>query len=275
MTKIRKRVGSWTTAFARSTYQKDIDDSIDWNRNWDGKDSNGAKTSHTFIMVRHGQYVYGKTDTERKLTELGRKQATRTGERLKALEEKGFIPPIKHVVYSTMTRATETHELISAKLSPEIPRSLTPKGGADKALRRIDIRKWKKGGWGARELALARCKVCVLIFPLRASDLIREGAVCPPIPPHQNWKPTPEAFEEDGNRIEKGFKSYMKRASPADKEPYSTLLVCHGVLIRNHLFLAFTIDVTSTLIKVNPSGDVSVKAVGDVGHFDPEDITYG
>mmetsp|Transcript_45240 Transcript_45240/g.72760 ORF Transcript_45240/g.72760 Transcript_45240/m.72760 type:complete len:145 (-) Transcript_45240:425-859(-) len=101
-------LGSWTTAFARSTYQKDIDDSIDWNRNWDGKDSNGAKTSHTFIMVRHGQYVYGKTDTERKLTELGRKQATRTGERLKALEEKGFIPPIKRVVYSTMTRATET-----------------------------------------------------------------------------------------------------------------------------------------------------------------------
>mmetsp|Transcript_29650 Transcript_29650/g.50270 ORF Transcript_29650/g.50270 Transcript_29650/m.50270 type:complete len:274 (-) Transcript_29650:151-972(-) len=250
-------LGSWTTAFARSTYQKDIDDSIDWNRNWDGKDSNGAKTSHTFIMVRHGQYVYGKTDTERKLTELGRKQATRTGERLKALEEKGFIPPIKRVVYSTMTRATETHKLISAKLSPEIPRSLTPKGGADKALRRIE-----------------------------ASDLIREGAVCPPIPPHQNWKPTPEAFEEDGNRIEKGFRSYMKRASPADKEPYSTLLVCHGNVIRYFIlrclqlpperWLNLTVHNASiTLIKVNPSGDVSVKAVGDVGHFDPEDITYG
>lgn len=68
-------------------------------------------TRHIFL-IRHGQYhTNGKTDAARFLTEIGRKQAAQTGERLKKLEL-----PWSEVVWSTMTRAQETGKIISTSL---------------------------------------------------------------------------------------------------------------------------------------------------------------
>ena len=69
-----------------------------WNYNWDGRmvpgktDLDGHKTGEAktvkgktrhIILVRHGQYVETSSDDEsRKLTKLGRLQATKTGKRL-------------------------------------------------------------------------------------------------------------------------------------------------------------------------------------------------
>ncbi|XP_064111210.1 serine/threonine-protein phosphatase PGAM5, mitochondrial-like [Macrobrachium nipponense] len=64
------------------------------------------------IFIRHGQYnLEGITDNDRYLTQLGREQAALTGERLKTL---GF--PYTKLVFSTMTRATETARIILEKL---------------------------------------------------------------------------------------------------------------------------------------------------------------
>ncbi|XP_052891064.1 serine/threonine-protein phosphatase Pgam5, mitochondrial isoform X1 [Anopheles moucheti] len=64
------------------------------------------------ILVRHGQYnLDGMTDSQRTLTELGRKQAALSGERLKHL-----ALPYDEIVRSTMTRAQETAEIIGKSL---------------------------------------------------------------------------------------------------------------------------------------------------------------
>lgn len=70
-------------------------------------------TRHLFL-IRHGQYnLNGKTDVERYLTELGRKQAASTGDRLKSLDI-----PWDLMIRSTMTRAQETGKIISNSLMP-------------------------------------------------------------------------------------------------------------------------------------------------------------
>ena len=81
-------------------------------------------------MVRHGQYnLDGTQDTERYLTELGRKQAEVTGQRLGLLysqylqktDENGNEVKDRTIklVKSTMTRATETANIILKQI-PEI-----------------------------------------------------------------------------------------------------------------------------------------------------------
>lgn len=61
------------------------------------------------ILIRHGQYnLDGATDLDRYLTEIGRKQAAFTGERLKLLQI-----PFDKMIRSTMTRAQETGKIIS------------------------------------------------------------------------------------------------------------------------------------------------------------------
>lgn len=61
------------------------------------------------ILIRHGQYnLDGVTDVDRFLTDIGRKQAAQTGERLKILQI-----PFDKMIRSTMTRAQETGKIIS------------------------------------------------------------------------------------------------------------------------------------------------------------------
>lgn len=61
------------------------------------------------ILIRHGQYnLDGITDVDRYLTDVGRKQAAQTGERLKLLQI-----PFDKMIRSTMTRAQETGKIIS------------------------------------------------------------------------------------------------------------------------------------------------------------------
>ncbi|XP_050070725.1 serine/threonine-protein phosphatase Pgam5, mitochondrial isoform X1 [Anopheles maculipalpis] len=65
------------------------------------------------ILVRHGQYnLDGLNDSQRTLTELGRKQAALSGERLMHL-----ALPYDEIVRSTMTRAQETAEIIGKSLA--------------------------------------------------------------------------------------------------------------------------------------------------------------
>ena len=75
------------------------------------------RATRNIFLIRHGHYdLSGATDEERRLTELGRKQAAATGKRLAALKI-----PWTRVVRSNMTRAMETCDLIHSEL---------PKGSA-------------------------------------------------------------------------------------------------------------------------------------------------
>ncbi|KAL6256842.1 hypothetical protein P5V15_011780 [Pogonomyrmex californicus] len=118
---------SWTTNYTPS---------MKWDYNWDRRDPKSlvkpmqikdendenkynekfeakrAKAVRHILLIRHGQYhTDGKTDVERVLTELGRKQAEATGKRLAELNL-----PYSLIVRSTMTRALETSQIIEKSL---------------------------------------------------------------------------------------------------------------------------------------------------------------
>ncbi|XP_018017049.1 serine/threonine-protein phosphatase PGAM5, mitochondrial isoform X1 [Hyalella azteca] len=129
---------SWTTNFKPTT---------PWDWNWDRRDPSSliepttkpdgtlnksalkknetddekteratCKATRYILLVRHGQYnLDGATDKERTLTQLGEEQARLTGERLNELDL-----PITRLVYSTMTRATQTAQIMMKHMKQQI-----------------------------------------------------------------------------------------------------------------------------------------------------------
>jgi len=81
-----------------------------------GKKESKPKVTRHIFLIRHGQYsMDGQGDVEKGLSGLGKEQAKLTGKRLAEL---GF--PYTILVRSTMTRATETAEIISCSV-PDVP----------------------------------------------------------------------------------------------------------------------------------------------------------
>ena len=119
-----KRVAIVTTAslFGATFFTAQCRDRPVWNSNWDHREASSfckpgtpdevvatkqSKVRRKLFLIRHGQYVHEPTDEKRVLTELGRKQAECTGNRLAELGVK-----YSDVVISTMTRARETGDII-------------------------------------------------------------------------------------------------------------------------------------------------------------------
>mmetsp|Transcript_15786 Transcript_15786/g.23739 ORF Transcript_15786/g.23739 Transcript_15786/m.23739 type:complete len:284 (+) Transcript_15786:57-908(+) len=222
-----------------------------WNSNWDLRGDNqkdeekkSKGVSHQIILIRHGQYEFGDSDEKRVLTDLGRQQANRTGERLLELHNSGKIHPIKYVYYSPLARATETHSTISLHL---------PK--------------------------------TILKHNVQPCSMIREGAVCVPCPIHPTWRPTDEMVAKDGARVEAAFINHMHRADKTEDADYSTVLVCHGNVIRYFVMRALQLPTNAwlrtsvanssiTIINVSPSGNVSLQCMGESGHLLAHQITF-
>ncbi|XP_077507555.1 serine/threonine-protein phosphatase Pgam5, mitochondrial-like [Amblyomma americanum] len=232
-----------------------------WDSNWDRRDphycvrptenpSNEEKSrydreleeakptaSRYLYLVRHGHfYRPGASDKEHVLTELGRKQADLTGQRLKQLKI-----PFTRLVHSTMTRATETAEIIHKHLEP---------------------------------------------LPKESCELIREGAPVPPDPPSETWNPDPKSYFVDGARIEAGFRKYFYRAPASQQEDTHEIIVCHSNVIRYWTCRALQLPPEAWLrislahgsvsvVKISPSGEVRLRALGDVGHLPIDMITAG
>ncbi|KAJ0067695.1 hypothetical protein NL108_009843, partial [Boleophthalmus pectinirostris] len=76
------------------------------------QENSKPKATRNILLIRHSQYnLSGTTDKERFLTPLGREQAELTGQRLAALGLKYDL-----LIHSSMTRATETANIISKHL---------------------------------------------------------------------------------------------------------------------------------------------------------------
>lgn len=118
-------------------------------------------------------------------------------------------------------------------------------------------------------------------------SMIREGAVCRPVPfPTTPWESaTEENFEKDGQRVLAAFLQHVHRAAPAEESDYSTVLVCHGNVIRYLVMKSLQLppeawlrtavfNSSVTLLEVRPNGRVSLRFMGDVGHLPPEMVTY-
>lgn len=206
--------------------------------------SKKKRVCHQIVLIRHGEYESGKDDHLRVLTDRGRRQASLAGSRLQEMVDSKAIYPVKYVFYSTMARATETHGLIQPHLKGVLPHHVEP------------------------------------------CSMIREGAVCRPQPPHPTWKPSDEDFYKDGLRIEAAFAAHIHRADDEEEdEDYTTVLVCHGNVIRYFALKALQLPVDAWLrtsvancsistLHIGPSGKVSLRGLGDVGHLAPKDITW-
>ena len=116
-------------------------------------------------------------------------------------------------------------------------------------------------------------------------SMIREGAVCPPSPPHPTWKPSTEDFSKDNARIEAAFMNYVHRANETEEDSYSTVLVCHGNVIRYFVLRALQLPADAwlrtsvangsiTILTIKPSGDASLQCFGDSGFLAPEEVTF-
>ncbi|XP_055373220.1 serine/threonine-protein phosphatase Pgam5, mitochondrial isoform X2 [Condylostylus longicornis] len=79
-------------------------------------DSVRPKITRHIFLIRHGEYLdIGESDLDKHLTEVGRKQAKYTGERLKSLNIKW-----DRIISSTMTRAQETAQIVTKALGVPI-----------------------------------------------------------------------------------------------------------------------------------------------------------
>lgn len=165
-----------------------------WDKNWDMRKhkQNKNKVVHQIIMVRHGQYnTESEDDAERYLTAVGRQQAEATGKRLQTLLASGQLAPVKTVYFSTMTRATETCQLIL----PQITQSATVPTLASTATT-VGV-----GSAGIPLNGTAPIKNNQKAMRVEACSMIREGAVCRPSPPSSGWDPSEECFEKEGARV--------------------------------------------------------------------------
>jgi len=251
-----------------------------WDNNWDGKeDKEGSKrhirregvTRH-IILVRHGQYdETHKEDEKRILTELGRNQADLTGRRIeemiKGIDEKFGPCAVKILRVSNMARAKETADII-AKHLPDVERA-------------------------------------------SPDPLLNEGYPCHVIPGGAATETALYRYEDGHPRIEKAFKTYFYRApfppkhnndvdttseapNPQEekKEELAThpkhefeIIVCHANVVRYFFCRALqlppeawlrlcTFNCSLTYLTVRPTGSVSCRMLGDIGHLGYANSTF-
>lgn len=255
-----------------------------WDPDWDGLEpvSTGNKdddrrrkrqlrkygvTRHV-ILIRHGQYnEQEKLDENRKLTPLGREQADYTGKRLREMIEgvagTGFTGcNVKVVRVSNMARAKETADIIASHL-PSVERA-------------------------------------------EPDPDLNEGRPAHNLPGGSASTSTIEKTDEHHPRIEAAFEKYFYRAKdlPKDKEtgddedhtdennpkdPNSgeqkegsrhefEVIVCHANVIRYFLCRALqippeawlrlcTFNCSLTYLTIRPTGTVSCRMLGDIGHL--------
>jgi len=214
-----------------------------WERNWDLREPGENERRRGFLptatrhllLIRHGQYnLQGTNDKERSLTDLGKQQAAVTAARLAALSL-----PYSHIIHSNMTRAIETAEIVAEAL-PNTP-----------------------------------------VLP--ADTILREGAPIRPEPNVASWKPE-HYYLQDGARIEAAFRKYFHRADPSQMKESYEVVVCHANVIRYFVCRALQFPpeawlrislkhASITWITIRPDGRVSVRGLGESGHFPPAMLT--
>lgn len=237
--------------------------SLKWNLNWDKRErlslvedqnesslpfskkdenNNNEKPEKTkiiatrhLILIRHGQYnTNGDSDENHSLTQLGRDQANLVGLRLKELSL-----PYTRIVHSTMTRATQTAEIISKHL-PKIPVN-----NCNFICEGLPI---------APEPSIPLSKDMTKML---YSDGARIEA----------------AFRKYFHRADatQTKDSYEILVCHANVIRY---FICRALQFSPQAWLRFSLHNCSlTWIKIRPSGYVSVYTMGDIGHLPPSKMT--
>ncbi|KAL7545382.1 hypothetical protein ACHAWF_008732 [Thalassiosira exigua] len=230
------------------------------------------------ILIRHGQYdETHKEDSKRLLTPLGRRQAELTGKRLGKLIRgvgREFGPcRVKVVRVSDLARAKETADIIYDNMD------LDDFSGE-------------------------------IVDRAEPDPLLNEGRPCHHIPGGKARSSVVERTDEHHPRIEQAFRKYFFRAQPpllsSDEDGESIIssstpteeagqqqlkpdpqhefevIVCHANVIRYFFCRALqlppeawlrlcTFNCSMTYFTIRPTGTVSCRMLGDIGHL-PYDL---
>jgi len=190
------------------------------------------------LLVRHGQYVYNEGDSFKVLTDLGRRQAALTGERLKSLGIK-----FTNLVASTMTRAQETASLIYEELQQQ--------GGVEKSQCSL-LRE------GAPYPLEPKSSVWNPLDKTFFKDNPRiEGAFRKYI-----HRADPKQTEDTYDLLvchSNVIRYFVCRSLQFPPEGWGRMNIAHCGL---------------TWLTIRPNGRVSLRGLGDIGHLPPNLITY-
>lgn len=280
-----------------------------WNWDWDGKhpaDTEGEdfmhgrnvpgkgakKIKHTvrhIFLMRHGQYNLAE-DGESELTELGRHQAKKTGEKLKQWadglkkDKYGEIKiKWKKVTSSNLLRARQTADIVASVLNCEVSdydpilNEGTPCLTNPSSVRPEDM---------VTKESLARH----LSDPPRIEAAFRKY-----VNRKTNWKRAKRKSNEGKAKIDEGYapeitgQDNTANVSDSDTEQQTVheyeLIICHMNVIRYFLVRALQMPPESWLrfrgdncglteIIVSDTGHVSIGRFGDQGHLTIEETTF-
>uniref|UniRef100_A0A7G3AY73 Serine/threonine-protein phosphatase PGAM5, mitochondrial n=1 Tax=Lutzomyia longipalpis TaxID=7200 RepID=A0A7G3AY73_LUTLO len=244
---------SWTTNFEVSPCGK-------WDSNWDHREPTSIvkplkkdvdateenkyndklekatpKAIRHLILIRHGQYNQsGESDSKHYLTEIGRKQAAFTGDRLKLLQINW-----DKMIKSTLLRAQETGSIISTSL-PQVPVencSLLEEGAPIPP--EPPIGHWKP----------------------EKHQFFQDGARIEAAFRKYFHRASPEQTKD----------SYTLLVCHANVIRY---FVCRALQFPPEAWLRISLNHASvTWISILPSGRVLLRGLGDSGHIPPEYVT--
>ena len=262
----------------------------EWDHDWDdfqrrrdsANDSSLEKndkipTRH-ILLIRHGQYEQGPSDDkDRILTELGKRQAKLTGQRLasmmnvppsmddtsKGRDTTSFSGPcyITSLHMSTMTRAKETAEIVRDEL---------------------------------------QCSGHHHVVMTEPDRLLNEGLPAPIIPHRPDvgtLSQQQKEIHENHDRIERAFQKYFHRRLSSTTDGASSLsssplvdhefevIVCHANVIRYFVMRALQLppeawlrlslfNCSMTYLIVQPNGYVTARLIGDTGHIPYDETTF-
>lgn len=118
--------------------------------------------------------------------------------------------------------------------------------------------------------------------------LLNEALPAPMIPIRPDIKGAEEEIDAHRDRIEEAFQKYIYRTDvddDDDEDDEFEIIVCHGNVIRYFFCRALQLppeawlrmsifNCSLTYLMVRPSGVVSARMLGDIGHLDYEESTF-
>eukprot|EP00555_Chaetoceros_dichaeta_P001881 CAMPEP_0198276650 /NCGR_PEP_ID=MMETSP1447-20131203/65424_1 /TAXON_ID=420782 /ORGANISM="Chaetoceros dichaeta, Strain CCMP1751" /LENGTH=456 /DNA_ID=CAMNT_0043971609 /DNA_START=41 /DNA_END=1414 /DNA_ORIENTATION=+ len=281
-----------------------------WDKNWDGRvlESMGSKeadrdrdrlirkngvTRH-IILVRHGQYdETHKEDEKRILTPLGREQAEITGKRIAEMMQ-GF-PTTKYtpcnvttIHVSNMARAKETADIIASQLPSHVRRA-APDANLNE-------------GRPCHTVPGGRVSQAVVVKTEESSQKIE--AAYRAYFHRMEYDDVDPAFEtttiieggtegRDGTTLETNT---VTTPSPTSEDPTEEqrighpqhefeIIVCHANVLRYMTCRALqippeawlrlcTFNCSLTYLTIRPTGTVSCRMLGDIGHLGYDRSTF-
>lgn len=279
-----------------------------WDKNWDGRDieSTGSKeadrdrqrlvrkngiTRH-IILVRHGQYdETHKEDEKRILTPLGREQAKLTGKRIaemiQGFDDDKFGPcNVTTIRVSDMARAKETADIIANQLPSHVHRA-NPDANLNEGRPCHTIPGGKVSSAVVEKTDESHSKIEKAFQTYFHRAEYQEGGNALKASIENKNDGAPDTLETFIPSPTPGKLTQEKTDKKDQGHPQHEfeIIVCHANVLRYMFCRALqippeawlrlcTFNCSLTYLTIRPTGSVSCRMLGDIGHLGYEHSTF-